>query len=134
MKSLVAISTGLLLLAPSSCTTLSRGEKEKLAELRSLGVREHETVKHPAVAGALNLLPGCGNFYLAVGADEGDHWLYGFLNLLTWPLSIFWGVPEAAIDASNINDRQMIYYFMYDPAGKAEFEALKAHHSVAPAK
>lgn len=75
----------------------------------------HETVKQPALAGALNILPGFGNFYLAVGTEEQEHWLYGFLNLLTWPLSIVWAVPEAAIDASAINERETIYYYTFGP-------------------
>lgn len=58
---------------------------------------------------------GFGNFYLASGnGADSSHWLYGLLNLLTWPLSILWGVPEAAIDANRINEREMIYYYRYE--------------------
>jgi hypothetical protein len=109
-----------------SCTTLSRTEKSMLRELESYGVREHEITKHPLAAGALNILPGFGNFYLAIGTEESGHWLYGLLNLLTWPLSVLWGVPEAAIDAIAINKRETVYYYTYDPNGKKEFERLKA--------
>ena len=103
----------------TACTSLSSHEKQKIRELQSQGVRvPYETVKHPGLAGALNILPGFGNFYLAVGTDEDIHWLYGFLNLLLWPLSVVWGVPEAAIDATNINKKETIYYYTYGQGAK----------------
>ncbi len=102
-----------------SCTTLSSLEKTKIAELESKGiVVPHEEVKNPGAAGALNILPGFGNFYLAAGTNESEQWLYGFLNLLLWPVSIVWGVPEAAIDAANINKRNTVYYYTYGPGSK----------------
>ena len=85
---------------------------------------EWERPASPAGAGALNLLPGFGNFYLASGnGGDGGHYLYGFLNLLTWPISVVWGIPEAAIDAETINERELVYYYTFDESGK---EALKA--------
>jgi hypothetical protein len=94
-----------------------------LRELNSYGIADTDVrVKHPAAAGALNILPGFGNFYLAVGTDEGEQWLYGFLNLLTWPVSVIWGVPEAALDANTINKKETIYYYKFDATGKAELE------------
>jgi hypothetical protein len=80
-----------------------------------------ERPANPAGAGALNLLPGFGNFYLASGnGGDSSHYLYGTINLLFWPISILWGVPEAAIDANNINEREMLYYYKYDAQGKKE--------------
>jgi hypothetical protein len=77
----------------------------------------------PAEAALLNLLPGVGNFYLAAGnGGDSSHYTYGTLNLLTWPLSILWGIPEAAIDANTINKREMLYYYNFDPHGKKELE------------
>ena len=77
----------------------------------------------PGVAAALNILPGIGNFYLASGnAGSSDHYVYGALNFLTWPFSWLWGIPEAAIDANNINKSEMLYYYRFDPKGKAELE------------
>lgn len=99
-----------------SCTTLTSTEKHRIAELESQGVMvPHEEIKNPGLAGALNVLPGVGNFYLAVGTNESEHWLYGFLNLLAWPTSIAWGVPEAIIDASTINKRETVFYYSYGP-------------------
>ena len=83
-----------------SCTHLTKSEKEDLRELKSYGIREsdEEAVAKPGLAGALNLLPGIGNFYLASGnGGDSTHYLYGTLNLLTWPLSILWGIPEESL-------------------------------------
>ena len=49
--------------------------------------------------------------------------VWQFLNLLTWPISVVWGIPEAAIDAETINERELVYYYTFDESGK---EALKA--------
>ena len=68
----------------------------------------------PLLAGVLNILPGVGNFYLASGnAADSSHWIYGFGNLLLWPMSVIWAVPEAVIDANNINKRDMLDYYRY---------------------
>lgn len=103
----------------SGCNSLSSMERLKIAEyqLRGLPV-PHAEVKDPAVAGLLNLLPGFGNFYLAIGTDYNEHWFYGILNLLTWPYSTLWGIPEAAIDAGNINRKESLYYYEYGRGAK----------------
>jgi hypothetical protein len=113
----------------TSCTTLSRQENNQLRELQAQGVTvdrpvgNYEKPASSVAAGALNLLPGFGNFYLGTGnAAESSHVLYGVLNLLTWPLSILWAVPEAVIDADNINKREMLYYYSYDENGKQELK------------
>lgn len=72
------------------------------------------------------MLPGIGNFYLGVGnGAESAQMLYGFLNFLLWPSSIIWGIPEAAIDAGRINERELIYYYTYDKNGIKELEEIK---------
>lgn len=111
----------LAILSICSCTHLNAAERRQKMELRARGI----TVDHPGdnwekpanggAAGALNLLPGVGNFYLAAGnGGDSAHWLYGTLNLLTWPISILWGIPEAAIDANVINERELIYHYYYE--------------------
>jgi len=116
----------------ASCTSLSTLEKTKLAELEAKGIRvPHEEVKNPGAAGALNFLPGFGNFYLAIGTNESEHWAYGFLNLLFWPISIVWSVPEAAIDATTINKRNTVYYYSYGP-GVQELQRASAPQAPAP--
>ena len=125
-RSTIALSV-LLALSLGGCANLSRSEKIMLRELGSHGIRPtDQKAKHPAVAGALNILPGFGNFYLAAGTEESEQWLYGFLNLLAWPLSIVWGIPEAAIDANTINKRETVYYYMFDPTGKKELQSLRS--------
>ena len=111
----------------ASCTTLTRQEQNTLRNLKAQGVTvdkpvgNFEAPANPGAAGALNLLPGIGNFYLASGnGGDSSHWLYGTLNLLTWPISILWGIPEAAIDANRINERELIYYYQYDRQGQKE--------------
>lgn len=127
MKKIAILST--FCLALSACTSLSYHEQNALRSLNANGISvdkpagEWKRPANPAGAGALNLLPGVGNFYLASGnGGDGSHYLYGFLNLLTWPISVVWGIPEAAIDAGTINERELVYYYTFDESGK---EALK---------
>ena len=104
-----------------SCTSLTYHEQSQLRSLRAKGITvdtpqsEWERPASPVAAGMLNILPGVGNFYLASGnAGQSEHYMYGFLNLITWPFSVIWGIPEAAIDANNINKRDFIYYNTYE--------------------
>ncbi len=113
----------------TGCTHLTKQEQDTLHQLKSQGVTIDKAVgsydkpASPATAGLMNLLPGFGNFYLACGnGAESTHWLYGTLNLLLWPISIVWGVPEAVVDANRINEREMIYYYQYDKHGKEELQ------------
>ena len=121
---LLAIS---LAVTTSGCVSLSQGDEAKLRELRSVGISpEAVQKKNPGTAGALNILPGIGNFYLASGTNQGSQWTYGFLNLLTWPLSIVWGIPQAATDAATINKMETVYYYTYTNEGKLELDQRKA--------
>lgn len=117
----------ILVLTLCSCTSLTRQEHMTLRNLKSQGVTvdtpvgNYEKPASPGAAAALNLLPGVGNFYLASGnGGDSSHWLYGGLNLITWPISVLWGIPEAAVDANSINKREMIYYYQFDPYGQKE--------------
>lgn len=111
----------------TSCTHLTYQEKSQWKELQNLGIKENDNaVVNPALAGGLNILPGVGNFYLASGSGaDSSHWIYGILNLLTWPFSIIWGMPEAALDANTINKKELIYYYTFDKKGKKELLHLK---------
>ncbi|MEI7958178.1 MAG: hypothetical protein WCI40_03655 [Verrucomicrobiota bacterium] len=125
MKASLLFALGFLVLA--GCTTMSRSDKEHYRELKSLGIRGNDQeAKSPALAGALNILPGFGNFYLASGTEESDQWLYGFLNLLCWPVSPIWAIPQAAIDAGTINKKETVYYYIFDRNGQRELGKLKA--------
>jgi hypothetical protein len=78
-----------------------------------------QDIKSPTLAAVLNILPGIGNFYLAAGTEETHMWAIGAVNLLFWPVSVLWGVPEGAIDASTINKKETIYYYYEDGTRKA---------------
>lgn len=113
----------------SACTSLTHQEHNTLRSLKAEGITvdkpagSWERPANPAGAGALNILPGFGNFYLASGnGGDSNQYLYGFLNLITWPVSVIWGIPEAAIDANRINEREMIYFYTYDQSGKAALQ------------
>lgn len=113
----------------AGCSGLNYHEQNQIRQLQEQGVTVDRPVgsyEKPAsgvAAAALNLLPGFGNFYLGTGAGaESIHILYGALNLLFWPLAIIWSVPEAAIDAENINKREMLYYYTYNEKGKQELK------------
>jgi len=99
---------------------MSRSDKIYLKQLEQKGI----TVDHAdddwekpvsvAAAGGLNLLPGIGNFYLGSGAAaDGTQWVYGVFNLLLWPCSIVWGVPQAVIDANTLNKQDLVYHYRY---------------------
>ncbi len=79
-----------VILSMVSCANLSRTQKKDLAEWEGKGVVEH--VKDPSTASMLNILPGIGDFY------NGDTGL-GVVNLMLWPMSVFWapiGAGEGA--------------------------------------
>ena len=129
MTKIFSLAAFCILLA--ACQSLTYQEQRQLTELRYKGVTidtpagDWEKPASPLTAGLLNLLPGIGNFYLGNGqAAQSEQNLYGFLNLLTWPLSILWGIPSAAIDANTINKRDLLMYYTYDEKGKQVYKNL----------
>lgn len=105
-----------LLCLISACTTLTGHERLVLRDLKSDGISVEnptgmwEKPASPLLAGVLNLLPGFGNFYLGTGnAADGSQSIYGVVNLLLWPLSPIWGIPQAVIDAKTINERDLVF-------------------------
>ena len=118
---------GIMLL--SACTNLTMQERQTLRSLKTQGITvdtpagNWERPANPAGAALLNVLPGFGNFYLASGnGAQSEHALYGTLNLLFWPVSVLWGIPEAAVDANRINERELIYYYTFDESGRLALE------------
>lgn len=121
----------LLILGGASCAGLSPREQGQARQLREAGISDTEMgTKKGWVSGCLNIIPGVGNFYLASGKDSGSQVIYGILNIipgwLVWPITCAWSVPQAAVDAGNINRRQTIVYFFETEDGKKEFEQRKA--------
>ena len=112
----------------SACTTLTGHERLVLQDLKSDGISVDkptgEWVKpaSPLLAGVLNILPGFGNFYLGMGnGADGTQSIYGVFNLLLWPFSPIWGIPQAVIDAKTINERDFVFYYEHTEAGQEEW-------------
>lgn len=104
----------------TGCVSLSYQEKLELMKLQQKGIDATVSANgwdkpaSPALAGFLNLFPGFGNFYLGSGdAAEGTQIGYGIANLLLWPLSVVWGIPQAYSDADTINKRNLVFFYQY---------------------
>ena len=109
----------------SGCETLKTYEKyeyQKLEyRLQKAGLPPQEP-KDETLAAVLNILPGIGNIYL-------EQWALFVVNLLFWPASILWGVPQAYADAKNINQKETLYFFKIGP-GKDELEQLEREKGI----
>lgn len=115
--------------ASAGCVSLSYVEKRELRELKAKGIDvDHgaggfDAPNSIAAAGLLNVLPGFGNFYLAIGrGNDSVQGVYGIVNLLLWPYSIIWGAPQAAIDAHTLNQRELLYFYHYEMSAKDKAE------------
>ncbi len=112
----------------TSCVTVTRQEKATIRELEMYGVDpQDKKVVDPGLAGFLNIGPGLGNFYLAIGGDESSQYTVGALNFLLWYLSPVWGIPEAVIDAGRINKKATAYHYTEGP-GKFTLEKLREEY------
>ncbi|TET33988.1 MAG: hypothetical protein E3J72_15460 [Planctomycetota bacterium] len=111
----------LVLLISTGCVTISHMDAELYKEIVSLRLPLDQGEQlSPGLAGCLNILPGFGNFYLAINTDYSSQWGYGIINLLLWWVpSMAWGIPQAAIDADTINKINTVAYYRYDPEGQA---------------
>ena len=125
MKKIIFLMMALFL---SSCVSLSYQEKVTLKKLKKSGLNAEisangwEKPVNPLLAGALNILPGFGNFYLGMGnGADGTQSIYGVFNLLLWPISPIWGIPQAVIDAKTINERDLVFYYEHTDAGQEEW-------------
>lgn len=120
-----------LVLSVTGCTTMTRADKRHYAKLKAHGITidrpvgQYEKPNSAVAAGVLNILPGIGNFYLACGnGSDSSQAVYGVLNLLTWPISIIWAVPQGAIDATTLNKQDMIYHYQFDADGKEKMRKI----------
>lgn len=110
----------------SGCVSLTYQERRNLEELRAAGITidkpvgNFEAPNSPAIAGCLQIISGLGNFYLATGrGGDTSQAVVGAVMLIFWPLSIPFAIPEGIIDAQTLNQREMLYYYRFDPHGKA---------------
>ena len=120
MKQIVVLMA-FMALVYSGCATIpiTVSEQVTLDELKECKIdTTPQKVKDPTTAGLLNVLPGMGNLYLAVGSrGHPVQHVFGVLNFITWPLSIIWGVPQAVNDADVINMKYAAEYYNVNPKG-----------------
>ncbi|MDR1497503.1 MAG: hypothetical protein LBS59_03695 [Puniceicoccales bacterium] len=121
-----SVAVGTLAIAVAACTQLAPYERQTRDELRGYGIVAPQEPTNQAVAGILNLFPGFGSFYLAAAGNEGSHAVFGVVNLLLWPLSVVWAVPDAVISSGNINDRHLVSYYLLNPEGQNQLAHLRA--------
>jgi hypothetical protein len=112
---------GMLIL--TGCQSLAPWQQAGLQNIRRAGLPEWSP-KSPAAAGVLNILPGIGDGY-------NGEWGAFICNFLFWPLSIVWGIPEAAVTASNINKQETWAYYHVGP-GKVQLEAALQRIDASP--
>ena len=115
----------LLCLCLAGCASMSGYDKveyERLkVDLQKTGLPEIEE-KEPVLAGVLNILPGFGNVYL-------EQWGPFVGNLLLWPFSILWGVPQAVIDSHVINQQKTLLHYKVG-FGKEQLAEAKQKQSI----
>ncbi|MFH1492503.1 MAG: hypothetical protein ABIE81_04110 [Candidatus Omnitrophota bacterium] len=124
-KYIICMPLILVMLMQFGCVSIRTYEKQQYRDLeyklKALGL-EPEKSKDPTMAAVLNILPGFGNLYL-------EQWGPFIGNLLFWPLSVVWGVPQAAIDAKSINIQETLYFYNFGP-GKQKLEELEKNKSI----
>lgn len=89
------IFAGLVALLTTGCATGLNSQQTaqyNSMEARGLAVQE----KNPTTGALLGILPGGGSFYAREPA-------FGVLNLLFWPISIFWDPVSGYDGATRIN-------------------------------
>lgn len=103
------LSSILMCLLLTSCVSLSDYENVEYQRLKDELVAYDLPEIHkksPGLAGTLNVLPGFGNIYLG----QGEKFLS---NLLYWPFSIVWGVPQAVVDSHKVNQKETLHYYRF---------------------
>lgn len=70
-----------LLMVGCASTGLNSVQSQTYENMQVAGVLVEE--KNPGLGAALGILPGGGSFYTG-------HYGIGFVNLLLWPISVFW--------------------------------------------
>jgi len=91
----------------SGCASLSGYDKIKYDRLKLKLERcklPELTPKKPGIAAALNILPGIGNVYLG-------QWGMFAANLLLWPWSVPFSIPQAGVDAGNLNKKETLLHY-----------------------
>lgn len=79
---------------------------------------EVEKTKDPVLAGTLNILPGFGNAYVG-------EWGKFVVNLIFWPLSVLWGIPQVTIDTNTNNIIDTLHVYRHQ-GSKEKLEKLES--------
>ncbi len=102
MRRLIPILTLAVLFA--GCAHLTPAQEDLWNELVAKG-EPIAGYPVPALSAILSILPGGGQFC------NGQIGL-GIVNLLFWPLSVLWGLPSAAIDASTLRKKKSVEAYL----------------------
>ncbi len=126
MKKFVSVLIMVALL--SGCASMTKFEADNYRELEDLGA-ECDKVADPGAAAILNVLPGFGDIYLASGnGANSSNWGAFVLDLLFWPVSVVWAIPQGGITATNINKKECVGYYHHTTRGKKALKELQAEH------
>lgn len=89
------LTAALLIVLTTGCANgLNSVQESELASYRARNLAVEE--KNPGLAAGLGFLPGGGSFY-------GRSYGFGVVNLLLWPISIFWDPVSGYGAAESIN-------------------------------
>jgi hypothetical protein len=102
MKKLILV---LVLLSAAGCVSIPAEDVAFYNEMIAAGECPC-TWPAPWVAGLMSVLPAGGQFY---NAQFGQ----ATINFALWPLSYFWAIPTAIINANRINMRRSVAYWRY---------------------
>jgi hypothetical protein len=113
----------------SGCASMSPYEKNAFREIEDVGIK-CEKVAEPGTAAVLNIFPGVGDIYLAAGNGANPtNWGAFALDLLFWPISIAWAVPQGAITADTVNKKECVGYYFHTLDGKKKLADLTKQHA-----
>lgn len=94
LKRVQTVAVVVVLSSLVSCASINSTQDRELKTWQAKNLEVEE--KKPALAAALNVLPGIGDFY---NGNIG----YGVVNLLTWPVSVLWAPVGGADGAKEVN-------------------------------
>ncbi len=118
-----------VILSTIGCVNLRQRDRETLRDIERYDLNPTEIqIKNAGLAGGLGIISPVCNWYLAYGTHQTDQILVGFLNLLTWPLSVIWAIPQCAADALTLNKLETIDYYEDDRDGIREFAAARERY------
>ncbi len=115
-RSVALAACAAIVVGAGACRGLEPWQEAEYQNIKAAGLPPIEP-KSPAAAGALNILPGIGDAYNGV-------WGAFACNLLLWPISVVWGIPEAVATAENINKQETWTYY-YRGDGRPQLEAAR---------